>query len=172
MSVLGHPVPIIVELQAGSVSSRDPFSPQFATHESKSVAKNCGTYPPVASAMTLSTHAGRELILQSPPFSPFQARGLKAGNNSPLHPRGSDAQFQCSFDASDLQWLLLCRETLSCRARRLEPFQARDWAAAFSSQPGEFDYWIEKVEGTIPEFLQGTLFRNGPGNFGAQPRLL
>jgi len=54
----------------------------------------------------------------------------------------------------------------------LEPFQARDWAAAFSSQPGEFDYWIEKVEGTIPEFLQGTLFRNGPGNFGAQPRLL
>ena len=48
-------------------------------------------------------------------------------------------------------------------------FNAKDWAAAFSSQPGEFDYWIEEVEGTIPEYLQGTLFRNGPGNFGAPP---
>lgn len=49
-------------------------------------------------------------------------------------------------------------------------FMAKDWAAAFSSQPGEFDYWIEEVEGTIPEYLQGTLFRNGPGNFGAPPQ--
>ena len=48
------------------------------------------------------------------------------------------------------------------------PFQTKDWAAAFSSQPGEFDYWIEEVEGTIPEYLSGTLFRNGPGNFGAR----
>ena len=48
-------------------------------------------------------------------------------------------------------------------------FKAEDWAAAFSSQPGEFDYWIEEVEGTIPECLSGTLFRNGPGNFGAPP---
>ena len=51
-------------------------------------------------------------------------------------------------------------------------FNAKDWAAAFSSQQGEFDYWIEEVEGTIPEYLQGTLFRNGPGNFGAPPRPL
>ena len=48
-------------------------------------------------------------------------------------------------------------------------FNAEDWAAAFSSQPGEFDYWIEEVEGTIPEYLNGTLFRNGPGNFGEPP---
>ena len=48
-------------------------------------------------------------------------------------------------------------------------FAAKDWAAAFSSQPGEFDYWIEEVEGAIPEYLQGTLFRNGPGNFGGPP---
>lgn len=47
------------------------------------------------------------------------------------------------------------------------PFQSKDWAAAFSSQPREFENWIEDVEGTIPEYLRGTLFRNGPGNFGA-----
>jgi all-trans-8'-apo-beta-carotenal 15,15'-oxygenase len=46
-------------------------------------------------------------------------------------------------------------------------YAAKDWAAAFVSQRGEFDYWVEGVEGTIPEFLRGTLFRNGPGNFGA-----
>ena len=52
------------------------------------------------------------------------------------------------------------------QAPPVEPFQARDWAAAFLSQPGEFEYWIEQIEGTIPQFLRGTLFRNGPGNFG------
>lgn len=54
----------------------------------------------------------------------------------------------------------------------MAPFQARDWAAAFQSQPGEFEYWIQEVEGTIPDFLSGTLFRNGPGNFGAQASLI
>ena len=46
-------------------------------------------------------------------------------------------------------------------------FAAQDWAAAFVSQRGEFDYWVDEVEGTLPDFLRGTLFRNGPGNFGA-----
>lgn len=46
-------------------------------------------------------------------------------------------------------------------------FLTADWAAAFRTQPDEFDYWIYDVEGTIPEFLRGSLFRNGPGNFGA-----
>ena len=46
-------------------------------------------------------------------------------------------------------------------------FAAQDWAAAFVSQRGEFDYWVDDVEGTLPDFLRGTLFRNGPGNFGA-----
>ena len=46
-------------------------------------------------------------------------------------------------------------------------FLTADWAAAFRTQPDEFDYWIYDVEGTIPDFLRGSLFRNGPGNFGA-----
>ncbi len=48
-------------------------------------------------------------------------------------------------------------------------FQPRDWAAAFTSQTGEFEYWVDEVEGQVPEHLRGTLFRNGPGMFGAQP---
>ena len=47
-------------------------------------------------------------------------------------------------------------------------FQPRDWAAAFTSQTGEFEYWVDEVEGRVPEHLRGTLFRNGPGMFGAQ----
>ena len=27
----------------------------------------------------------------------------------------------------------------------------------------EHDYWIDEVEGDLPEDLQGTFFRNGPG---------
>ncbi|KAK9823367.1 hypothetical protein WJX72_002263 [[Myrmecia] bisecta] len=44
-------------------------------------------------------------------------------------------------------------------------FRNDDWAAAFQSQPSEYSYWIDEIEGTIPEGLRGTLFRNGPGNF-------
>eukprot|EP00884_Botryococcus_braunii_P008783 jgi/Botrbrau1/17906/Bobra.50_1s0007.1 len=40
-----------------------------------------------------------------------------------------------------------------------------DFAGAFRSQPEEYDYWIDSIEGEIPETLRGTLFRNGPGNF-------
>ena len=48
-----------------------------------------------------------------------------------------------------------------------QAYAAKDWSAAFISQRREFEYEVEEVEGTIPAFLRGTLFRNGPGNFGA-----
>ncbi|BDA50633.1 Apocarotenoid-15,15'-oxygenase [Coccomyxa sp. Obi] len=44
-------------------------------------------------------------------------------------------------------------------------FLTTDWAAAFRTQPDEFDYWIYNIDGNIPDFLKGSLFRNGPGNF-------
>lgn len=42
-------------------------------------------------------------------------------------------------------------------------FDIRDWQKGYLSQPNEFDYWIDEVEGEIPADLHGTLFRNGPG---------
>ncbi|MEM6836100.1 MAG: carotenoid oxygenase family protein [Cyanobacteria bacterium P01_C01_bin.120] len=38
-----------------------------------------------------------------------------------------------------------------------------DWRSGYRSQPEEFAYWIEDIEGEIPTALEGTLFRNGPG---------
>ena len=49
-------------------------------------------------------------------------------------------------------------------------FRAEDWAAAFTSQKSEFEYWLDEVEGEVPQALRGTLFRNGPANFGARAR--
>lgn len=49
----------------------------------------------------------------------------------------------------------------------IEGTRSQDFAGAFQSQPEEYDYWIEEIEGVVPETLRGTLFRNGPGNFGA-----
>ncbi len=42
-------------------------------------------------------------------------------------------------------------------------FNAQGWAKGYQSQPNEYDYWIDDVEGEIPAELNGTLFRNGPG---------
>ncbi|MDA0867605.1 MAG: carotenoid oxygenase family protein [Cyanobacteria bacterium] len=42
-------------------------------------------------------------------------------------------------------------------------FTMEDWRSGYRSQPEEFDYWIDDIEGTIPHGLTGTLFRNGPG---------
>lgn len=42
-------------------------------------------------------------------------------------------------------------------------YDSKDWQRGYDSQPQEFDYWIEDIEGEIPRELQGTLFRNGPG---------
>jgi len=43
------------------------------------------------------------------------------------------------------------------------PYERNDWKKGYLSQPNEYDYGIDEVEGTIPSSLQGTLFRNGPG---------
>jgi all-trans-8'-apo-beta-carotenal 15,15'-oxygenase len=42
-------------------------------------------------------------------------------------------------------------------------FTMEDWRSGYRSQPQEFAYWIEDIDGTIPADLTGTLFRNGPG---------
>lgn len=46
-----------------------------------------------------------------------------------------------------------------------------DWQQGYLSQPNEYDYWIDEIEGEIPAELEGTLFRNGPGllDVGGQP---
>ena len=43
------------------------------------------------------------------------------------------------------------------------PYARNDWKRGYESQPNEYDYWIDDVEGEIPAALHGTLFRNGPG---------
>ena len=42
-------------------------------------------------------------------------------------------------------------------------YTREDWKQGYESQPQEFDYWIEDIEGEIPAELSGTVFRNGPG---------
>ncbi|MEM8546190.1 MAG: carotenoid oxygenase family protein [Cyanobacteria bacterium P01_H01_bin.119] len=42
-------------------------------------------------------------------------------------------------------------------------FDMEDWRGGYRSQPEEFAYWIEEIEGEIPQELTGTLFRVGPG---------
>jgi all-trans-8'-apo-beta-carotenal 15,15'-oxygenase len=43
------------------------------------------------------------------------------------------------------------------------PYQRNDWKKGYLSQPNEYDYWVDDIEGEIPAALHGTLFRNGPG---------
>ncbi|MEQ9238229.1 carotenoid oxygenase family protein [Coleofasciculus sp. E2-BRE-01] len=42
-------------------------------------------------------------------------------------------------------------------------YDREGWKQGYQSQPNEYDYWIEDIEGEIPPALNGTLFRNGPG---------
>jgi len=44
-------------------------------------------------------------------------------------------------------------------------FARKDWRRGYESQPNEYEYWIDDIEGEIPQTLQGTLFRNVPGVF-------
>ncbi|MEC4984294.1 MAG: carotenoid oxygenase family protein [Oscillatoria sp. PMC 1068.18] len=44
-----------------------------------------------------------------------------------------------------------------------ETFAREDWQKGYESQKQESAYWLDDIEGKIPEELQGTLFRNGPG---------
>ena len=43
------------------------------------------------------------------------------------------------------------------------PYERNGWKRGYQSQPNEYDYWIDDIEGEIPLALHGTLFRNGPG---------
>uniref|UniRef100_A0ACD5GVQ7 Carotenoid oxygenase family protein n=1 Tax=Desertifilum tharense IPPAS B-1220 TaxID=1781255 RepID=A0ACD5GVQ7_9CYAN len=42
-------------------------------------------------------------------------------------------------------------------------YQREAWSGGYESQPNEYDYWIEEIEGEIPAELNGTLLRNGSG---------
>ncbi|MGK7874773.1 MAG: carotenoid oxygenase family protein [Xenococcaceae cyanobacterium] len=44
-----------------------------------------------------------------------------------------------------------------------QPYNLQNWQKGYLSQPNEYEYWIDEIEGEIPTGLQGTLFRNGPG---------
>lgn len=44
-------------------------------------------------------------------------------------------------------------------------YTLEDWQGGYDSLQQEFDYWIDDIEGEIPQTLQGTLWRNGPGIF-------
>jgi len=37
------------------------------------------------------------------------------------------------------------------------------WSAGFRTLSGEFDYRVDEIEGRVPPYLRGTLFRNGSG---------
>jgi all-trans-8'-apo-beta-carotenal 15,15'-oxygenase len=43
------------------------------------------------------------------------------------------------------------------------PYNRHGWQRGYQSQPNEYDYWIDDIDGEIPAALEGTLFRNGPG---------
>jgi all-trans-8'-apo-beta-carotenal 15,15'-oxygenase len=42
-------------------------------------------------------------------------------------------------------------------------FSKADWRLGYESLKTENSYWIDRVDGVIPQELSGTLFRNGPG---------
>jgi all-trans-8'-apo-beta-carotenal 15,15'-oxygenase len=42
-------------------------------------------------------------------------------------------------------------------------YHRQDWQKGYESQPNEYNYPIENIEGEIPAELEGTFFRNGPG---------
>jgi all-trans-8'-apo-beta-carotenal 15,15'-oxygenase len=54
-------------------------------------------------------------------------------------------------------------QTIPSPASTTPSFTMEDWRGGYRSQPEEFDYWIDDIEGGIPPELTGTLFRNGPG---------
>jgi all-trans-8'-apo-beta-carotenal 15,15'-oxygenase len=42
-------------------------------------------------------------------------------------------------------------------------YNRQDWQKGYESQPNEYSYWVDDIDGEIPADLEGTLFRNGPG---------
>lgn len=53
--------------------------------------------------------------------------------------------------------------TIAPSAKAADTFSMEDWRGGYRSQPQEYAYWIEDIEGEIPPELEGTLYRNGPG---------
>jgi all-trans-8'-apo-beta-carotenal 15,15'-oxygenase len=53
-----------------------------------------------------------------------------------------------------------------------QSYTRQDWQQGYQSQPNEYDYWIEDIDGEIPAELQGTLYRNGPGLLDIQGQRL
>jgi all-trans-8'-apo-beta-carotenal 15,15'-oxygenase len=41
-------------------------------------------------------------------------------------------------------------------------YDRKEWQRGYLSQPNEYEYQIDEIEGKIPSDLRGTLFRNGP----------
>lgn len=54
-------------------------------------------------------------------------------------------------------------ETTQKPSLRAKPYDRQEWQQGYDSQPNEYEYWIEAIDGEIPSDLEGTLFRNGPG---------
>lgn len=55
---------------------------------------------------------------------------------------------------------------LNERAATVPPilsYNREEWQTGYRSLSQEYDYWIDDITGEIPQDLQGTLFRNGPG---------
>ncbi len=58
--------------------------------------------------------------------------------------------------------------TLIGKNTQNQSYNRQQWQQGYQSQPNEYDYFIDEIEGKIPEQLQGTLFRNGPGLLDVQ----
>jgi len=55
-------------------------------------------------------------------------------------------------------------QTLQSSTNNSSPAYTRaDWKQGYESQPEEFAYCIDDIDGDIPAELTGTIFRNGPG---------
>ncbi|HAC64190.1 MAG TPA: Apocarotenoid-15,15'-oxygenase [Cyanothece sp. UBA12306] len=53
--------------------------------------------------------------------------------------------------------------SLTSKENQQQYYSREQWLRGYQSQPNEYDYWVDDIEGEIPRQLQGTLFRNGPG---------
>lgn len=54
-------------------------------------------------------------------------------------------------------------ENLLTKESANKSYNREEWKRGYDSQPNEYDYWVDNIEGEIPPQLNGTLFRNGPG---------
>ena len=70
----------------------------------------------------------------------------------------NNVQNQITHISSQIEMTNLVGKNLTEKSYRVE-----DWAKGYESQPNEYTYWIDEIEGVIPDNLQGTLFRNGAG---------